>query len=153
MSDAWDASSISREKRASLLAVRLKRKKDDGWCLADSSKKRKSRAPAADSADDDSFSPQDVAAATSMVLCAVPEYNRMILVGSDCVGLGGDERRLRNAAPECHGRRVAVMCFSTLVSATTFAACCLPVLHAVLPHACVGANPKAGPFRRYAVLS
>ena len=69
------------------------------------------------------------------------------------VGLGGDERRLRNAAPECHGRRVAVMCFSTLVSATTFAACCLPVLHAVLPHACVGANPKAGPFRRYAVLS
>ena len=38
------------------------------------------------------------------------------------------------------------MCFSTPVSATTFAACCLQVLHAVLPHACVAANPKAGPF-------
>ena len=103
MSDAWDASSISREKRASLLAVRLKRKKDDGWSLADSSKKRKSRAPAADSADDDSFSPRDVAAATSMVLCRVPEYNRMILVGSDCVGLGGDAfgRKLLGITHRC----------------------------------------------------
>ena len=39
-----------------------------------------------------------------------------------------------------------MICFSTLVSATTFAACSLQVLHAVLPHACVVANPNAGPF-------
>ena len=25
-----------------------------------------------------------------MVLCMVPEYNRVIIVGSECVGLGGD---------------------------------------------------------------
>ena len=90
MSDAWDAPTILREKKAALLAGRLKRKKEASSESPASSKKRKTRQAEADNADDDALAPRDVAEATSVLLCMVPEYNTVILVGSECVGLGGD---------------------------------------------------------------